>query len=319
MALTNDDLLSIYRHMIEGRMLELAIAKIKGNYHPAVGEEGVIIGTFYNLRKEDVVLPHFRGSIVVPYMRGASLRRLFAGIPGKVTAYSHGRYRGDICGPFELNVIGMYSGALGSSLSLAIGAALAAKYKKTDNVAVVTFGDGTSNRGDFHESVNMAAVLNLPAVFVCQNNQYAVSTPFCRSTLCRSIADRAPGYGIPGTHVDGNDVEAVHLAVQEAVQRARDGKGPTLIEALTYRVLGHWVADPATYRSAQEVEEWKKKDPIDRLRKKLIAKGILNELQVEEINKSMEKKLSMAVDEAEKDPWPDQQILGIDDVFAGGR
>jgi len=188
-----------------------------------------------------------------------------------------------------------------------------------DNVAVVTFGDGTSNRGEFHESINMAAVLHLPVVFVCQNNQYAVSTPFCRSMLCMSVADRAPGYGIPGAQVDGNDVEAVHLTVQEAVQKAREGKGPTLIEALTYRVLGHWVADPATYRSAQEVEEWKKKDPIDRLRKKLIAKGILNVLRVEEINKSMEKNLSVAIDEAEKDPWPDQQILGLNDVFAGGR
>lgn len=316
MALTNEDLLAIYRYMLEGRMFEAAIAKVKGNYHPAEGEEAVIVGTFYNLRDNDVVVPHFRGSIIVSYMRGASLRRLHAGIIAKETSYSHGRYRGDIWGPFEFNIIGMFSGALGSSISLATGAALAAKLKKTDNVAVVTFGDGTSNRGDFHEAINMAAVLNLPTVYVCQNNQYAVSTPVSKALGCRSVADRAVGYGIPGVEVDGNDVEAVHEAVQEAVKRAREGKGPTLIEALTYRVLGHWVADPATYRSAEEVEEWRKKDPIARLQKKLIDTGVLAGSKVEEMRKAMEEEISASITQAEEDPWPGEEFFGLDDIFA---
>ena len=319
MALTNENLLAIYRYMLEGRMFEAAIAKFKGNYHPAEGEEAVIVGTFYNLRNEDVVVPHFRGSNIVSYMRGAPLRKLFAGIMGKDTNYNHGRWRGDIWGPFELNIIGMFSGALGASISLAIGAAMAAKLKKTDNVAVVTFGDGTSNQGNFHEAINMAAVLKLPTVFVCQNNQYAVSTPACKGLGCRSVADRAVGYGIPGVEVDGNDVEAVHEAVQEAVKRAREGKGPTLIEALTYRVLGHWIADPATYRSAQEVEEWKKKDPIDQFQKKLIKAGVLTAENIEEIRKAMEKKISVSLKQAEEDPWPGEEWLGVDDVFAPAK
>jgi TPP-dependent pyruvate/acetoin dehydrogenase alpha subunit len=316
MAYSDEDLLRIYRYMVEGRMFEAAIAKIKGNYHPAEGEEGVIVGAFYNLRDEDVAVPHFRGSIIISYMRGASLRKLFAGIPGKETSYSHGRYRGDIWGPFELNIIGMFSGALGSNISLATGAALAAKLKKTDSVAVVTFGDGTSNQGNFHEAINLASVLKLPTVYVCQNNQYAVSTPASKGLGCRSVADRAIGYGIPGVEVDGNDVVAVHETVQEAVKRAREGKGPTLIEALTYRVLGHWVADPATYRSAEEVEEWKKKDPIQRLEMKLLDKGVLTEGKVEEIRTSMEEKISVAQKQAEEDPWPGEEFFGLDDVFA---
>lgn len=316
MELTNEQLLGLHRWMLEGRMFELSICKIKGNYHPAVGEEAVIVGTFYNLRNEDVAAPHFRGSIIVPYMRGAPLRRLYAGIIGKDTNYNHGRWRGDIWGPVELNVIGMFSGLLGSNLSLATGAALAAKLRKQDTVAVVTFGDGTSNTGVWHESVNMAAVLNLPVVFVCQNNQYAVSTPACRGLGCRSVADRAPGYGIPGVEVDGNDIVAVHSAVQEAVARARQGEGPTLIEALTYRVLGHWVADPADYRSNEEVEEWKQKDPIERMQKDLMAKGLLTQDEIDAMTARMEKHIETEMKTAEEDPWPGEEHLGLDDVFA---
>ena len=316
MEVTDEQLLELHRWMLEGRMFELSICKIKGNYHPAVGEEAVIIGTFYNLRDEDVAVPHFRGSIIIPYMRGAPIRRLYAGIMGKDTNYNHGRWRGDIWGPVELNIIGMFSGILGSNIALASGAAMAAKMKNEDNVAVVTFGDGTSNTGMCHEAINMASVLKFPVVFVCQNNQYAVSTPACRGLGCQSVADRAIGYGIPGVKVDGNDVVAVHLAVQEAVARARNGDGPTLIEALTYRVLGHWVADPADYRSEEEVNEWKKKDPIEHLQKDLIGKGLLTDADIEELTTKMEKKIADEMKTAEEDPWPGEEHLGIDDVFA---
>ena len=316
MEITKEQLLELHRWMVEGRMFELSICKIKGNYHPAVGEEAVIIGTFYNLRDEDVAVPHFRGSIIIPYMRGAPLRRLYAGIMGKDTNYNHGRWRGDIWGPVELNIIGMFSGILGSNIALATGAAMAAKMKSEDNVSVVTFGDGTSNTGICHEAINMASVLKFPVVFVCQNNQYAVSTPACRGLGCQSVADRAIGYGIPGIKVDGNDVAAVHLAVQEAVTRARNGEGPTLIEALTYRVLGHWVADPADYRSEEEVEEWKKRDPIEHLQNDLIGKGLLTKAIINEMTNEMEKKMADEMKTAEEDPWPEEEHLGIDDVFA---
>lgn len=316
MTVTNEDLLGMYRYMLSGRMVEQAVTRIKGNYHPALGEEAVIIGAFFNLRDDDVIVPHYRGSIIAHYMRGASLERMLAGLTGKETGYSHGRIRSDICGSFEFNVTGLFGGTLGPSISLGTGAALAAKLKKTDNVAVVAFGDGTSNRGEFHEAINMAAVLKLPAVYVCQNNQYAVSTPVSRALGCRSVADRAVGYGIPGVEVDGNDVAAVHEVVQEAVKRAREGDGPTLIEARTYRIGGHMVSDPALYRPAEEEEEWKKKDPIDRLRKRLIETGVLTENKVEEMSRAIEKEISLAMKRAEEAPWPAEDVLGLNEVFA---
>lgn len=316
MALTNEELLAAYRYMVMGRMVEEAITKIKGNYHPAEGEEAVIVGSFYNLKQNDVIAPHYRGALIAYMMRGASLRRLFAGILGKETSYTQGRYRGDIWGPLELNIIGMYAGALGPTLSLATGAALAAKLKKTDSVAVVSFGDGTSNRGDFHEAINLGSVLKLPIIYVCQNNQFAVSTPACKALGCHSVADRAIGYGIPGVEVDGNDVAAVHEAVREAVNKARQGNGPSLIEALTYRVGGHMSADPALYRPKEEIEKWKRKDPIVRLQKKLINIGILTKREIEEMRKNMEQEISTAVKHAEEDPWPGEQLLGLNDIFA---
>lgn len=319
MGFENKELFNMFRYMLKGRMVEQSIARVKGGYHACVGEEAVIVGTFYNLRKNDVVVPHYRGSILASIIRGASLRRLLAGIMEKETGYSHGRYRSDVWGPFELNIIGMFSGAVGSNISLGTGAALAAKLKNSDNVAVITFGDGTSNQGDFHEAINMAAVLKLPAIYVCQNNQYAVSTPICKVMGCSSVADRAVGYGIPGVEVDGNDVEAMHEAVQEAVKKAREGGGPTLIDAKTYRLLGHNVSDPALYRPVEEVEEWKKRDPIESLKKKLIQKGVLAETKIEKIREAMEKEITEAMKQAEEDPFPGEKVFGIDDVFATAR
>jgi TPP-dependent pyruvate/acetoin dehydrogenase alpha subunit len=318
MCVSNADLLEIYRLLVMGRKLELAIHESlrSTGHHQAVGEEAVVIGSFYNLRKDDVIAPHYRGAVLAAYLRGADLRKLFAGILGKETSYNRGRYRGDICMPMEFNVIGLWSGVLGTSLSLATGAALAAKLKKTDNVAVVSFGDGTSNLGIFHEAVNLAASLNLPVVFICQNNQYAISTRARDAMKCRSVADRALGYGIPGADVDGNDVLEVHAAVQEAVARARQGEGPSLIEALTYRVKGHQAIDPATYRPPEEVEEWKKKDPVSRLEKRLTQSGLLTEDAIKRTNRELDEKLATAIRQAEQDPEPGPQVIGLNDAFA---
>ena len=315
MTWKNEDLLSMYRYMVLCRALEQGIAKTAGNWHPAEGEEGVVVGTFYNLRQEDVTSPHFRGIPIVQHMRGASLRRIWGGLMGKATSYSQGRFRA-LRGPFEFKILGTFSGVLGPSISIAVGGALAAKLDKSDRVAVVSFGDGTSNRGDFHEAVNFAAIYKLPVVFVCQNNQFAISTPASKGLGCRSVADRAGGYGIPGVEVDGNDVIAVHEVVQEAVKKARKGEGPTLIEGRTYRVTGHWVADQALYRSKEEVEEWRKKDPIRRLQEKLITLGALKEEQVEGIRKSAEEAVATAKKEAEGDPLPGEELLGIGDIYA---
>jgi TPP-dependent pyruvate/acetoin dehydrogenase alpha subunit len=315
MSINLQDLIAMYRFMVLGRTLEQALSKFSGGWHPAIGEEAVVVGTHYNLKKDDVVAPHYRGIPIVQYMRGASLRKIWAGLMGKRTSYHGGRFRA-LRGPFELNILGTFSGALGPSQSIATGAGLAAKLEKSTRVAVTSFGDGTTNRGDFHESINLAAILKLPVVFVCQNNQYAVSMPVSRGLGCRSIVDRALGYGIPGVEVDGNDVEVVYEAVQKAVERARKGMGPSLIEAKTYRISGHWVADPGLYRPKDEVEEWQKKDPLILFQKKLFASGLLNETKTEEILKAARSEIAEACKEAEGDPFPGEDLLGIEDVFA---
>lgn len=314
MALKNDDLLSIYRYMVMGRTIEDALAKASGKFHSAAYEEGVVVGTFYNLSKEDVVAPHFRGVLVVFYMRGASLRKLLAGNMGKATGYCQGR-NVSRCAPIELNALGWLHTNVGPQIYLGTGAGLAAKVMKREQVAVVSFGDGTSNRGEFHESINLAAILKLPVVFVCQNNQYAISMPACKGLGCRSIADRAAGYGIPGVEVDGNDVLAVHEAVQFAVQRARAGEGPSLIDARTFRVSGHWAADTEFYRSKTEIDEWKKKDPITHLEKKLMMMGILSEGDRDQIRKAAEREVSEAMKQAETDPLPGEELFGLNEVF----
>jgi acetoin:2,6-dichlorophenolindophenol oxidoreductase subunit alpha len=318
MDLSNGDLLKIYRLLVMGRKIEEAMCHYPhgAGYHPALGEEGTIIGSFFNLREEDVIVPHYRGAILAAYLRGADLRKLIAGIFGKETAYNRSRYRADICMPFKFNIIGMWSGLLGSSLNLSTGAGLAHKLQHTDNVVVVTFGEGTSNLGSFHEAINLAACLNLPMVFVCQNNQYAISTPSCKALKCRSVADRAIGYGIPGVEVDGNDILEVHRTIQNAVLRARQAQGPTLIEALTYRIKGHFTADPAAYQPPEEVVVWKKKDPVRRFKNKLIQLGVISKDKAEYIIREVDEDLSAAIKLAEQDPETGPEALGINDVFA---
>ena len=314
MDMKNEDLLSMYRFMVVGRVMDRAICTALGKWHPTSGEEAAIVGMYYNLGKNDVIAPHYRGSIIAYYIRGASLRRLLAGIYGKETGYNRGRIISK-CGPIEFNALGWLHSNVGPQIYLGTGAALAAKVMKRDQVAVVSFGDGTSNRGEFHESINLAAVLKLPAVYVCQNNQFAISMPACRGLGCQSVADRAPGYGIPGIEVDGNDVLAVYEAVQQAVKRARAGEGPTLIDAKTFRMSGHWAADPEVYRSKEDVEEWKKKDPILVHERKLMQMGVLTEGDRDKIRQAAEDEVSTAMKQAEADPLPGDDLLGIDDIY----
>ena len=177
------------------------------------------------------------------------------------------------------------------------------------------FGDGTASRGNFHEAMNLAAVLELPVVFVCQNNQFAISTA-AEHEHGGKIVDRAPGYGIPGVSVDGNDVVAVSEAVQHAVGRAREGGGATLIEALTYRVGGHMSADPATYRSPEEVKQWAQRDPIALHETRLAAQGILDATGAQRLKREVVDEVAQAMAQAQEDPMPDADVLGIDTVFA---
>ena len=316
MGARDEPWIEMYRLMLVVRESDRAIGAIDGHWHPALGEEAVIAGCYHGLRPGDAVAPHYRGMLGASYARGADLRRLFAGLEGKATSYTRGRYRSDVCGPFEVGVIGLYSGALGPTIEYAAGAALAAKLDGKGGVALAVFGDGTASRGNFHEAVNLAAVLKLPVVFVCQNNQFAISTPAGREHGGR-IVDRATGYGIPGVGVDGNDVVAVHEAVQAAVARAREGGGPTLIEALTYRVGGHMTADPAAYRSKDEVDQWAGRDPLAQHEARLAREGILDAAGAARLREEVAAEVALAMKLAREDPMPGPDVLGVDRVFAG--
>ncbi|MBM3556323.1 MAG: thiamine pyrophosphate-dependent dehydrogenase E1 component subunit alpha, partial [Alphaproteobacteria bacterium] len=226
----NATLLDLYRLMALTRAIDKVIAKEDGHWHGLEGEEAAVAGLYHGLQPGDIVAPHYRGSLTAARAKGADLRKLLAGVLGKVTSYNRGRYRSDVCGPPQFGLIGLYSGALGPPVSYATGAALAFKLDKKPNVALAVFGDGSSSRGDCHEAMNMASVMKLPVVFACQNNQVAISTTAKDRVGGRSIADRAIGYGMPGQAVDGNDVLAVHEATQAAIARARAGEGPTLLD-----------------------------------------------------------------------------------------
>jgi TPP-dependent pyruvate/acetoin dehydrogenase alpha subunit len=243
------------------------------------------------------------------------LEHVLAGVLGKRTAFARGRHYG-FTAPIERRILPYIQGDLGPIISQATGTAFAQKYRKRDAVTVVSFGDGTSNRGDFHEAINMGAVWKLPIVYVIQNNHYAISLPIERATAARALVDRAAGYGIPGVAVDGNDVLAVHAAVQEAVRSARAGLGPTLIEAETFRMRGHYAADTQAYRPTAEVEEWKGRDPIQRLEGRLAANGLLSDEDARALWGAVREEVASALAAAKQHPDILPTDLGLDEIFA---
>lgn len=307
-------LVALYQNLAKSRELEEQLSKFP-SFHAGVGEEAVIVGSFFGLKEHEYCAPHYRGAVMVAHMRGADLRRLIASILGKATSYSRGRVRGDICLPFRHRTLGMFSGVLGNPLNIATGMALAARQERRNAAAVTSFGEGTSNLGTFHESVNLAACLSLPVVYVCQNNGYAMSTRTEYAIKSASVADRAAGYGIPGVRVDGNDVVAVFAAVQTALERARAGDGPTLIDARTYRISGHYTGDNNAYQPAEEREAWLARDPVDRLRASLLAQGVLSESRLDEMRAAARDEVAAAVTAAQADPDPGLEALGPDDLY----
>jgi TPP-dependent pyruvate/acetoin dehydrogenase alpha subunit len=237
--LKDSDLISIYRLMVLTREFETKVMQIYSQQgipelpHLCIGEEAVGVGSCYGLRKDDYVLPTLRGRSII-LAKGVSPSILMAGVYGKVTGPSKGKWTAHHMGDLEKGIL---AGSLiiGSQFPTAVGAGLAFKIKKTDQVCLCYFGDGASNRGDFHEGLNIAAIFKLPVIFICNNNGYAIDTPVQKAMLIKNIASRAHGYGMPGKTIDGNDVLKVYYTVQEAVERAREGGGPTLIECKTGR------------------------------------------------------------------------------------
>lgn len=313
------DRIALVRAMILSRVLESACCQLNPRWFPAEGEEAVIAGAFHGLRAGDVAAPHYRGPFLAYAMRGASLSRLVAQAIGKATGYARGRALG-FTGPADHGFVPWVAGDLGTTIGVATGCALGFHYERSDRVVVCTFGDGTTNRGDFHEALNLAAVWKLPIVYVCQHNEYSISLHASEVLPVEAVAVRASAYGMPGVEVDGNDVDAVHVAVREAVAMARAGAGPSLVEARTYRLGGHWASDPGGYRLPAVEDSWRARDPVPRATAAIVRDGLLDADGVAALWDEAREAVAAAVAAAQAAPDPAPEDLGVAEALAtGGR
>jgi len=301
-------LFSYYKKVLELRLFELKVqelyrnGRLPGFVHLYVGEEAVAVGVCSHLETPDLVFSTHRGHGHA-LAKGVPASAVLAELWGKETGSSGGRGGSMHMYAPEYGFMGT-NGIVGAPIPLATGAALSAKMKKESNVVVCFFGDGAVNCGSFHESVNLGAVWNLPVVYVCENNLYATEMAFARATKNTSVSSRAAAYGMLGVEVDGQDVVAVHEAAQVAIQRARNDGGPTLIECKTYRYVGHHEGDPGTdYRTRDEVQQWKKKDPVKIARARLLESGMA-ESKLQAADQEVERLIDDAVEFAEKSPEP---------------
>jgi TPP-dependent pyruvate/acetoin dehydrogenase alpha subunit len=304
--------LDLYRWMVTSRVLDGALCAENPHWFPADGEEATIVGSFCDLRPSDAVAPHYRGPFVVYLMRGAEMWRLAAQALRKGAGYNKGRSV-PFNGPVQLNVVPWVAGDLGTTLGVATGAALAFQNEGSDSVCVCSFGDGTANRGDFHENINLAACWKLPIVYVCQNNGWSISQA-AETYLAAPVVARAAGYGIPGVVVDGNDVEAVRAAVDDGIARARGGRGPSLVEARTWRARGHWAGDPAAYRTADPGASWR--DPIDFFGARLIERGDATRAELDAVRAQAAEEVQGAVERARAASDAGPAELGLHEVYA---
>ncbi|MBI2864812.1 MAG: thiamine pyrophosphate-dependent dehydrogenase E1 component subunit alpha [Chloroflexi bacterium] len=319
MDVDRDALIWMYTKMQTIRQFETRVArlmlegKLPGTVHLYAGEEAVACGVCANLGPADYVSSTHRGHGHL-IAKGGDLDKMMAELFAKSTGYCKGKGGSMHIASLGVGILGA-NGIVGAGLPIAVGAGFAAKYRKSDAVAVAFFGDGASNQGTFHEAVNLAAVLKAPVIFVCENNGYAVSTSQARHQTIVDVADRARAYGIPGAIVDGNDVFAVYKAAREAIGRARVGLGPSLVECKTYRHYGHSIGDPGRYRTQEEVDAWKLKDPIPRLRDRLIELGVMSGEQADSIDQEVAGAIESAVRFAEESPSASLEAL-LEDVYA---
>ncbi len=281
--------------------------KVVGGVYVARGQEAIPVGTGLAARPSDVFFPSHR-DLALFFIRGITPRQVFAQYMGRVDGLTRGKDGNMHMGSMPHRLVSIIS-SIGASVPVAAGAALALKYKGTQEVAFVFFGDGATSRGDWHEGVNMAAVLKLPLVLVCNNNQYAYSTPLEKQMACANVADRGPAYGIPAEIVDGNDVFAVNQAARRAAEHARAGLGPYLLECKTFRMTGHSAHDAAEYVPKHLFEEWAKKDPIARLEALMLAKGWATAEEIEEKRAGVLAEVDEAVAWAENRPYPEPSEL----------
>jgi acetoin:2,6-dichlorophenolindophenol oxidoreductase subunit alpha len=276
--------------------------KVRSGVYTGIGQEAIIVGTVFALRKEDFVCPLHR-DLGAFLMKGVEPRVMMAQMFAKVGGLSKGRDSALHSGINELGIFGNTS-MLGANLPVAAGLAMTFKMEKTDNVVVAYFGEGASNTGDFHEALNFAGVQHLPVIFICENNQYAYSVPVEKSMAIDDVADRAESYGFDGVAINGNDVLAVYQATQGALARARSGGGPTLIECKTYRWHGHSEHDKAFYRSDEELAMWKSRDPIPTFTTYLKGMNVLTDDALRQIDARVAATIDEAVEFATNAPDP---------------
>lgn len=292
-AFSDEWLLDAYRAMRRARVVDERLLRMQrqgriGTYAPFSGQEAAQIGSVLALQKDDWIFPSYR-EVAVCLTHGMPLEQFFH--------YVRGRLSGKRM-PEELNIFPTQIIIAAQTLH-AVGCAWATKLKGESHVSVAYFGDGATSEGDFHEAMNFAAVYNVPVIFFCQNNQYAISVPYAKQTASRTIAQKALAYGMKGVLVDGNDVLAVYETMKQAVEAARRGEGPMLIEALTYRLGPHTTADdPTKYRHPEEVETWRRKDPLHRLRVLLERRGLWTDAKEEEFVAKVNEEVTAAYEAA---------------------
>jgi 2-oxoisovalerate dehydrogenase E1 component len=328
--LTKEDLLTMIRQIMEIRAFENNIANLlnravlKGASHLYAGQEAVAVGSISVLRDDDLITSTHRGhghahahgdkAAKSPETKQDHFNKMMAEVMGKSGGYCKGKGGSMHIADVSHGNLGA-TGIVGGNIPVAVGAALAQKLQDSDRVVLCFFGEGASNTGNFHESLNMASIWNLPVVFVVENNMYAMSVPWKKASKIPDIAERASAYGFPGEVVDGMDVLDVRRATMKALERARRGEGPTLIEAKTYRWYGHSHSDPRTYRTKEEEAKWRERDPITVLRENMVSIGYLTDEEFETIDSQVKAKLERSVEFSQASPEPNADEL-YSDVFA---
>jgi TPP-dependent pyruvate/acetoin dehydrogenase alpha subunit len=299
---------------LDERMMLLQRQGRIGFYGTSTGEEGAVIGSASVLKDSDWIFPALRqgGALL---MRGFPLSKYMHHLFGTGESVELGRSMPCHYSDRDSNVVS-WSSCMATQLPHAVGMAYGAKYRKSADIAMGYLGDGATSEGDFHVAMNFAGVWKVPMVFVCQNNQWAISVPFTKQTASEGIAVKALAYGMPGVRVDGNDILAVRQVAQIAAEKARKGQGPTLIEAVTYRMQGHSSSDdPTRYRSAEEVEAWKRRDPLVRYGQWLRGQGLWSDREEKEARDAIDEAISQAIKEAEAAPAPAPRTI-VEEVYA---
>ncbi len=314
LKLSKKRLIDAYQTMCTIRQFEYmadklyAMGKVHGTMHLSAGQEAVAVGLSMAVRKDDFFINHHRGHGHF-IAKGADINLMMAEFLGKDTGYCRGRGGSMHIADFDSNNLGA-NGIVGGGIPHSVGVGLALQMQHRSEIVITVFGEGASNEGVFHEALNMAALWELPVLFVCENNKYGMSMDVERAAAKLPIAQRADGYGIPWHYIDGNDLLTVFETMQAAEKHIRSGKGPMLVETQTYRYFGHSKSDRNLYRTKEEIEEWRsKKDPIMRYKDNLVENGILSESKAEQLDQEALKVIEVAVEFAESSPDPDPETV----------